>query len=96
MTIATKGIPIAQAVSAILDVPFVIVRRDPKVTEGATLNVNYMSGSSSKVENMTLSKRSLAPGQRVLIVDDFMKGGGTLNGIGNHSCMNLIVCLREL
>ena len=81
MTIATKGIPIAQAVSAILDVPFVIVRRDPKVTEGATLNVNYMSGSSSKVENMTLSKRSLAPGQRVLIVDDFMKGGGTLNGM---------------
>lgn len=81
VTIATKGIPIAQAVSAILDVPFVIVRRDPKVTEGATLNVNYMSGSSSKVENMTLSKRSLAPGQRVLIVDDFMKGGGTLNGM---------------
>ena len=81
MTIATKGIPIAQAVSSILDVPFVIVRRDPKVTEGATLNVNYMSGSSSKVENMTLSKRSLAPGQRVLIVDDFMKGGGTLNGM---------------
>jgi purine operon repressor len=81
MTIATKGIPIAQAVSMILDVPFVIVRRDPKVTEGATLNVNYMSGSSAKVENMTLSKRSLAPGQRVLIVDDFMKGGGTLNGM---------------
>ena len=75
MTIATKGIPIAQAVSSILDVPFVIVRRDPKVTEGATLNVNYMSGSSSKVENMTLSKRSLAPGQRVLIVDDVISAG---------------------
>jgi purine operon repressor len=45
------------------------------------VNVNYMSGSSSKVENMTLSKRSLASGQRVLIVDDFMKGGGTINGM---------------
>ncbi|MGY0191207.1 pur operon repressor [Lactococcus petauri] len=81
MTIATKGIPIAQSVAEILDVPFVIVRRDPKVTEGATLNVNYMSGSSSRVENMTLSKRSLSIGQSVLIVDDFMKGAGTINGM---------------
>ncbi len=81
MTIATKGIPIAQSVAEILDVPFVIVRRDPKVTEGATLNVNYMSGSSSRVENMTLSKRSLSIGQNVLIVDDFMKGAGTINGM---------------
>ncbi|WP_054640039.1 phosphoribosyltransferase family protein, partial [Lactococcus fujiensis] len=81
MTIATKGIPIAQSVAEILDVPFVIVRRDQKVTEGATLNVNYMSGSSSRVENMTLSKRSLSIGQSVLIVDDFMKGAGTINGM---------------
>lgn len=81
MTIATKGIPIAQSVAEILDVPFVIVRRDPKVTEGATLNVNYMSGSSSRVENMTLSKRSLSIGQNVLIVDDFMKGAGTIGGM---------------
>ncbi|HEY0221694.1 pur operon repressor [Lactovum miscens] len=81
MTIATKGIPIAQATAECLNVPFVVVRRDPKVTEGATLAVNYMSGSSSKVESMVLSKRALLPGKRVLIVDDFMKGGGTLNGM---------------
>ncbi|MCL2676605.1 MAG: pur operon repressor [Streptococcaceae bacterium] len=81
MTIATKGIPIAQIVAEILDVPFIIVRRDQKVTEGAMVNVNYMSGSSSKVENMTLSKRSLSRGQHVLIVDDFMKGAGTINGM---------------
>ena len=81
MTIATKGISIAQSVAEILDIPFAVVRRTPKVTEGAMVNVNYMSGSSSKVENMTVSKRSLTIGQRVLIVDDFMKGGGTLNGI---------------
>ncbi|MFV0556590.1 MAG: pur operon repressor [Lactovum sp.] len=81
MTIATKGIPIAQSVAERLNVPFVIVRRDPKVTEGATLSVNYMSGSSAKVESMVLSKRALSAGQRVLIVDDFMKGGGTLNGM---------------
>lgn len=30
---------------------------------------------------MELSKRSLKRGSKVLIVDDFMKGGGTVNGM---------------
>ncbi|MFC0234028.1 pur operon repressor [Vagococcus entomophilus] len=81
MTVATKGVPIAQAVSYYLNVPFVIVRRDSKITEGSTVSVNYVSGSSERVEKMELSKRSLKRGSRVLVVDDFMKGGGTVNGM---------------
>ena len=59
MTVATKGVPIAQSVSSYLNVPFVIVRRDSKITEGATVSVNYVSGSSERIEKMELSKRSL-------------------------------------
>ncbi|ANK60260.1 pur operon repressor [Loigolactobacillus backii] len=81
MTVATKGVPIAQSVSMYLNVPFVIVRRDSKITEGSTVSVNYVSGSSERVEKMELSKRSLPRGARVLVVDDFMKGGGTVNGM---------------
>ncbi len=81
MTVATKGVPIAQSVSYYLNVPFVIVRRDSKITEGSTVSVNYVSGSSERVEKMELSKRSLKRGSRVLVVDDFMKGGGTVNGM---------------
>lgn len=81
MTVATKGVPIAQAVSYYLNVPFVIVRRDSKITEGSTVSVNYVSGSSERIEKMELSKRSLNKGARVLVVDDFMKGGGTVNGM---------------
>lgn len=81
MTVATKGVPIAQSASRYLDVPFVIVRRDSKITEGATVSVNYVSGSSKRVEKMELSKRSLQEGAHVLVVDDFMKGGGTVNGM---------------
>ncbi len=81
MTVATKGVPIAQAVSYYLNVPFVIVRRDSKITEGSTVSVNYVSGSSERIEKMELSKRSLKRGSRVLVVDDFMKGGGTVNGM---------------
>lgn len=81
MTVATKGVPIAQAVASYLNVPFVIVRRDSKITEGSTVSINYVSGSSDRVEKMELSKRSLPSGSRVLIVDDFMKGGGTVSGM---------------
>lgn len=81
MTVATKGVPIAQAVSNCLNVPFVIVRRDSKITEGSTVSINYVSGSSNRVEKMELSKRSLKRGSRVLVVDDFMKGGGTVDGM---------------
>ena len=70
MTVATKGVPLANAVANVLNVPFVIVRRDLKITEGSTVSVK-----------MFLSKRSLKAGSRVLIVDDFLKGGGTINGM---------------
>ncbi|MFY0761130.1 pur operon repressor [Metabacillus dongyingensis] len=81
MTVATKGIPVAYAVANQLDVPVVIVRRDSKVTEGPTVSINYVSGSSKRIQTMVLSKRSLKVGSNVLIIDDFMKAGGTINGM---------------
>ncbi|MEI5909619.1 pur operon repressor [Bacillus spongiae] len=83
MTVATKGIPIAHAIANHLNVPVVIVRRDSKVTEGPTVSINYVSGSSKRIQTMVLSKRSLKEGSRVLIVDDFMKAGGTVHGMIN-------------
>lgn len=81
MTVETKGISIAYAVASYLNVPVVIVRKDSKVTEGSTVSINYVSGSTKRIQTMLLSKRSLAEGSRVLIVDDFMKAGGTINGM---------------
>ena len=81
MTVATKGIPIAYAIADYLNVPVVIVRPDNKVTEGPTVSINYISGSSKRIQTMLLSKRSLEVGSKVLVVDDFMKAGGTINGM---------------
>ena len=81
MTMATKGIPLAYAAANYLNVPVVIVRRDNKVTEGSTVSINYVSGSTKRIQTMVLSKRSLEEGARVLIVDDFMKAGGTVKGM---------------
>lgn len=81
MTVATKGISLAHAVAYHLNVPVVIVRRDPKVTEGSSVSINYVSGSSRKIQTMVLPKRSLQEGAKVCIVDDFMEAGGTINGM---------------
>lgn len=81
MTVATKGIPLAYATASELNVPVVIVRRDSKVTEGSTVSINYVSGSTKRIQPMLLSKRSLPEGSNVLIVDDFMKAGGTIDGM---------------
>jgi purine operon repressor len=83
MTVATKGIPLAYAVASQLNAPVVIVRRDSKVTEGPTVSINYVSGSTKRIQTMVLAKRSLAHGSNVLIVDDFMKAGGTVRGMVN-------------
>ena len=83
MTVATKGIPLAYAVASYLDVPTVVVRKDNKVTEGSTVSINYVSGSSNRIQTMSLAKRSLKTGSHVLIIDDFMKAGGTINGMIN-------------
>ncbi len=45
------------------------------------VSINYVSGSSKRIQTMVLSKRSLKEGANVLIVDDFMKAGGTINGM---------------
>ncbi len=66
MTVATKGVPLANAVANVLNVPFVIVRRDLKITEGSTVSVNYVSGSSDRIEDVPVCKRSLKAGSRCL------------------------------
>lgn len=81
LTMETKGIPVAVMTAKALGVPTVIVRRDSKVYEGPAVNINYLSGSGGRVETMSLSRRAVREGQRALIVDDFMRAGGTARGM---------------
>jgi len=81
MTVETKGIPIAFATAQYLNAPVIIVRRDSRVTEGSVVSINYVSGSSKRIQTMSLSRRGLQEKSKVLIVDDFMKAGGTVRGM---------------
>lgn len=83
VTVETKGIPIALMTAKALNVPLVVARRDNRVTEGPTVGISYVSGSGQKIQNMSLAKRALPENARVLIVDDFMKGGGTARGMAD-------------
>lgn len=81
MTVETKGIPLAYATATFLNLPVVIVRRDNKVTEGSAVSINYVSGSNKRIQTMSLSRRALKEESRVLIIDDFMRAGGTIHGM---------------
>ncbi|EXX86336.1 purine operon repressor [Paenibacillus darwinianus] len=81
MTVETKGIPLAYATATYLNLPVVIVRRDNKVTEGSAVSINYVSGSTKRIQTMSLARRALKDRSRVLIIDDFMKAGGTVQGM---------------
>lgn len=81
MTVETKGIPLAYATAACLNIPVVIVRRDNKVTEGSAVSINYVSGSNKRIQTMSLARRALKEQSHVLIIDDFMKAGGTIQGM---------------
>lgn len=76
-----KGIPIAQMTARVLNKPMIIVRRNNKVTEGTAININYVSGSTKRIETMSLAKRAIEKNSSVLFIDDFMGAGGTARGI---------------
>lgn len=83
VTIETKGIPLALKTAELLNLPSVVVRREAKISEGATMSINYLSGSSERMQKMSISKRAALSGSRALIIDDFMRGGGSVKGISD-------------
>jgi len=81
MTVETKGIPLALFVARAFNVPMVMARKEARITEGPAVSISYLSGSTKKIQSMSLPKKALTPGSKVLIVDDFMKAGGTAKGM---------------
>ena len=82
-TVETKGIPLASMVAFQMNLPLVIIRREAKVSEGSTVSINYFSGSYDRIQKMSISKRAVVPGSKAIIIDDFMRGGGSTKGIAD-------------
>lgn len=77
LTVETKGIPLALMVARALGVPMIMARREGRVTEGPSFTIHYISGSTRRINTMTVGLRALKRESRVLVVDDFMKAGAT-------------------
>ncbi len=80
-TVETKGVALALFVARALAKPLVIARRDLRITEGSVVTINYLTGSSRRMMTMSLSKRAVNPGQKALLIDDFIAGGGTVHAL---------------
>lgn len=81
VTVEAKGISLAASVARLFGKPLVVARRESKLTEGSVVTINYLSGSANRMQKMSISKRAVQEGQRALIIDDFIAGGGTLHAV---------------
>lgn len=80
LTMETKGIPVALTTAEMLNVPLIIARRANKVYEGGAVSIAFPSDNGG-TENMSLPRRAVRSGQKALIIDDFIRKGGTASGM---------------
>ncbi len=80
MTKETDGIPLAVQVGSILDLEVLIVkgRKDIAINSFIEERINYPSGVYSYIY---LPKGLLRKGERVLLVDDIIRTGSTIEGL---------------
>ncbi len=45
------------------------------------MSINFFSGSADRLQKMSLAKRAIKPGARAILIDDFMRGGGSVKGM---------------
>ena len=81
VTVETKGIPLALMTAELLNIPAVVVRREHKISEGPTLSINYFSSAAGRMKKMSISKMSINKNSKAIIIDDFMRAGGSIKGV---------------
>jgi purine operon repressor len=80
LTSEVKGIPVAFFTSYALGVPLAVCRFRNRPSDGPAVGVHFPTGNGD-VRTMYLGTRFINPSSRVLIVDDFMRGGSTAAGM---------------
>ena len=70
-----------------MNLPLLIIRKNTKISEVPSINITYVTGrNNNKIQTMSLPIKSIKKGSKVIILDDFMRGGGTINLM--HELMN--------
>lgn len=83
VTAEAKSIPLAHALSVITGKPYVILRKAYKPYMGDALEAETLSITTGKPQTLYLDEkdRELMQGKRVIILDDVISTGSTLQGM---------------
>lgn len=83
VTAETKSIPLAHSMAVHAGKPYVILRKSYKVYMGAAQRVETLSITTGAPQTLILDEKDglLVKGKRVVIVDDVVSTGSTLDGM---------------
>ncbi len=83
MSAETKSVPLAHALALTANKPYVILRKSFKPYMGKTIHVQTVSITTGKPQNLFLDEkdRELMKGKNVVIFDDVISTGSTLEGM---------------
>ena len=82
LTIEASGIAIAYAVAQQFQVPLLFAKKSKSINIAGDTYVAEVESFTHKNKNQVIvSKRFLSPGDRVLIIDDFLANGCALQGL---------------
>lgn len=82
LTIEASGIGIACSVARCFGVPMVFAKKAKSINiDGDVYSASVESFTHKNVNRVIVSKKFLSPGDRVLIIDDFLANGCALQGL---------------
>jgi adenine phosphoribosyltransferase len=83
VTAEAKSIPLAHALSAETGKPYVVLRKSYKPYMGDTVSAETLSITTGKKQTLYLDEkdRTLIKGKKVIILDDVISTGSTLQGM---------------
>lgn len=81
LTVESSGIAPAFATSVVMDVPLVFARKKKPVTMAETIKETAPSHTKGGIVELHISSEFLNSDDRVIIVDDFLASGNTLDAM---------------